>query len=129
MYKNKKHQLFLTRNLKKFQVFFLLPKKYIILGKTHIKSHATFFLKPETDFDNVFFSSQFLGYNSRILEKKVFFCLVVRGGYPLYTLSGPTTNIFLCVFPKPKEKKVVAPNIYRKCCIVIFFRLSFLWFI
>ena len=31
------------------------------------------------------------------------FCLVVRGVYPPYTLSGPTTKtntFFMCVFPK-----------------------------
>ena len=45
------------------------------------------------------FSYQILGSNSRILEKEVFFCLVVRGVYPPYNLSGPTTKkiTFLCV--------------------------------
>ena len=41
--------------------------------------------------------------NSPILEKKRFFCLVVRGVYPPYTLSGPTTKkptFLMCVFPK-----------------------------
>ena len=48
------------------------------------------------------FSHKFLDLNSRSLEKKVFFCLVVRGVYPPYTLSGPTTKkitFFMCVFP------------------------------
>ena len=36
------------------------------------------------------------------LKKKMFFCLVARGVYPHYTLSGPTTKrntFFMCVFP------------------------------
>ena len=36
------------------------------------------------------FSSQFMGLNSLILEKKVVFCLMVRGVYPPYTHSGPS---------------------------------------
>ena len=39
---------------------------------------------------------------SPFIEKKRFFCLVVVGATPPYTLSGPTTKIvfFMCVFPK-----------------------------
>ena len=37
------------------------------------------------DFDNFLFQSDFRG-------EKVFFCLVVRGVYPPYPLSGPTTK-------------------------------------
>ena len=47
------------------------------------------------------FFPQFLGYKSQTLEKKLVFCLVVRGVYPLYTLSGPTTkkNFFYVCLP------------------------------
>ena len=55
-----------------------------------------------TDFDKTFdifspiFGLKQLDFRE---EKKVVFCLVVRGVYPPYTLSGPTTkkNTFLCV--------------------------------
>ena len=39
---------------------------------------------------------------SPFIEIKVFFCLVVGGVTPPYTLSGPTTKnntFFMCVFP------------------------------
>ena len=48
--------------------------------------HTIFFLLffsliiDETDFDNYSFSSQFLGYHSRILEKKSCFLLSGQGG-------------------------------------------------
>ena len=32
-------------------------------------------------------------------RKKVFFCLVVRGVYPPYTLSGPTKTLFYVRLP------------------------------
>ena len=46
---------------------------------------------------------QLPGEFSPVIEKKVFFCLVVGGVTPPpYTLSGPTTKkntFFMCVFP------------------------------
>ena len=62
--------------------------------------HATFFshnsLKRHMTI--FFFFPNFLAEFST----KCFFCLVVRGVYPPYTRSGPTTkknNFFMCVFP------------------------------
>ena len=46
---------------------------------------------------------QLPGEFSPFIEKKVVFCLVVRGVSPLPPLSGPTTKkntFFMCVFPK-----------------------------
>ena len=58
------------------------------------------FLKyPEMDFDNFFFFFPIFGLKQPDFRKKNVFWLVVRGVYPPYTLSGPTTKKkhFLCV--------------------------------
>ena len=53
--------------------------------------HATFLLL--SNFANFFFFFQIFGLKQPdFREKKCFFCLVVRGVYPPYTLSGPTTK-------------------------------------
>ena len=47
--------------------------------------------------------------------KKGFFCFVVRGVYPSYTLSGPTQKktFFMCVFPKWNlENRLRKPKLY-----------------
>ena len=45
------------------------------------------------DFDNFFFFFPILGLKQPDFRgNKWFFCLVVRGVYPPYTLSGPTTK-------------------------------------
>ena len=62
------------------------------------------------DFEIFFFFIPIFGLKQPDFRKKVFFCLVVRGVYPPYTLSGPTTKktLFLCVsslrYDKHKRK-------------------------
>ena len=51
------------------------------------------------------FLSNFCAKTAGFQRKIVVFCLVVRGVYPPYTLSGPTTQKkhFMCVFPNLQE--------------------------
>jgi hypothetical protein len=67
-------------------------------------------------FDNFFFFSPIFGLKQQAFGKKLFFCLVVRGVYPPYTLSGSTTKLstisYVCLPlapwwqpPKPEEQK------------------------
>ena len=88
--------------------------------------HHLFFLLflvlkwPETDFDNFFFFFPIFGLKSRILEKKVGFWLVVRGVYPPYIISGPTTKktLFYACLPLVADYHLELTHFSTRNCLI-----------